>query len=106
MNLWLLIVLLGGITFLERSAFFLGSRVVLSPRLQRGLRFLPAALLTALLMPSLVLSGAPPTPGMSSRLIAGGIAAVVAWRTRRVLLTVVVGMSVLWSLQWIGVGPS
>lgn len=105
-GIWVLIGVLGTITFLLRaSAFLLSRRVVLSSRLQRGLRLLPAAMLTALIVPSLVLSGVPPTPAITPHLIAGSIAALVAWRTRRVLVTVVVGMSVLWLLQWLGVGP-
>jgi branched-subunit amino acid transport protein len=34
-------------------------------------------------------------------LIAGGLAAVVAWLTRRVWVTVLVGMIALWLLQWV-----
>jgi len=34
-------------------------------------------------------------------LLAGLVAVLVAWRTRNVLLTVGVGMGVLWVLQWL-----
>ena len=101
MGIWVLIGALGTLTFLLRaSAFLLFRRVVLSSRLQRGLRLLPAAMLTALIVPQLLLSGAPLTPALTPRLIAGSIAALVAWRTRRVLVTVLVGMVALWLLQW------
>jgi branched-subunit amino acid transport protein len=36
------------------------------------------------------------------RLVAGLIAALVAWRTRRTLLSIGVGMVVLWVLQALG----
>jgi branched-subunit amino acid transport protein len=37
-------------------------------------------------------------PG-NGRLVAGAIAALVAWRTRNVFLTIAVGMAALWSAQ-------
>jgi branched-subunit amino acid transport protein len=39
--------------------------------------------------------------GMSNpRILAAALATVVAWKTRSVLLTILVGMVTLWVLQW------
>jgi branched-subunit amino acid transport protein len=35
----------------------------------------------------------------NTRLVAGALAALVAWRTKNVLLTIGVGMAALWILQ-------
>ncbi|MBF8282806.1 MAG: Branched-chain amino acid transport, partial [Anaerolineales bacterium] len=35
----------------------------------------------------------------NARLLAGGLAMLVAWRTKNVLLTIAVGMGALWILQ-------
>jgi branched-subunit amino acid transport protein len=60
------------------------------------------AALTALVTPDL-LGGAAGASLLTRnpRLWAGVIAALVAWRTRNVVLTVGVGMAALWLLSWL-----
>ena len=36
-----------------------------------------------------------------NRVTQGAVATVVAWKTRSVLLTILVGMATLWVLQWV-----
>jgi branched-subunit amino acid transport protein len=68
--------------------------------LQRALRFVPVAALTAIIVPDLVIRGGAVDVSLTNlRLIAGIVAIVVAWRTKNTLLTIVVGMIVLWLLQ-------
>jgi branched-subunit amino acid transport protein len=55
----------------------------------------------ALIVPSLLLTGPTSSVTLTPQLIAGGLAAVVAWLTRRVWVTVLVGMIALWLLQWV-----
>lgn len=101
MNPWLTVVLAGLVTFAIRLSFiFLWGRVAVPAWFQRALRFVPPAVLTAIIVPELAtwqdrlnLSAANP------QLWAGLIAALVAWRTRNVLLTLVVGMAVLLVIQ-------
>ncbi len=101
MNLWLTIIASGGVTYALRLSFIvLLGRVVLPEVLRRGLRFVPPAVLAAIILPELVLRQghldlAPANP----RLLAGLLAGVIAWRTRNVLLTIGVGMAGLWLLQ-------
>jgi branched-subunit amino acid transport protein len=69
-------------------------------RVQQALRFVPPAVLTAIIFPELLMPGGVLEISLSnSRLLAGLLATVVAWRTKNAVLTVVVGMAVLWILQ-------
>lgn len=68
--------------------------------LQRALRFVPAAVLAALTIPALLRpDGTLDATIDNHRLLAGSLAALVAWRTRHVLATIVVGMIALWVLD-------
>ncbi len=93
---------MGLITFSIRlSLFLLPERVTLAPWILRALRYVPAAVLSAIIVPELVLPGGTFDLSLGNeRLIAGVAAAVVAWRTRNVLLTVGVGLVLLWVLQY------
>ncbi len=65
-----------------------------------GLRFVPAAVLAALVVPALVYAdGALALSFSNTRLVAGVLAAVVAWTTRSVLWTIGSGMAALWTLN-------
>lgn len=102
--LWLTIVGAGAVTFALRLSFIaLLGRIEVPPFLGRALRFVPAAVLTAVVIPLLVyVDGAVEVSLGNERLIAGVVAALIAWRTRNVPLTLVGGMAVLWTLQAIG----
>lgn len=103
LSLWLLFLMIGLGTFLMRFSFiFLIGKISLPEWLRRALRFVPASVLAALVFPALT----HPTgvldlsPG-NFRLLAGLAGAVVAWRTRNVMLTLLAGMLALWALQTI-----
>jgi branched-subunit amino acid transport protein len=70
------------------------------PILDRALRYVPAAVMAALVVPALVRpEGVVDLSPENLRLMAGILAAVVAWYSRNVLLTLAVGMAALWVLQ-------
>ncbi len=98
---WLLIIVIGLITFGLRFSFIaLSGRLAMPPQLQQALRFVPAAVLTALIMPQfLYIDGTLDMSFANERLLAAVLAALTAWRTRNILLTIVVGMVALWVLQ-------
>jgi branched-subunit amino acid transport protein len=99
---WLPVFLVAGlVTFAIRLSFIaLLGRVELPVVLTRALRFVPPAVLSAIIFPELLVrDGALDLRPGNVRLIAGVIAAVVAWRTRNVLLTIAVGMGTLWTVQ-------
>lgn len=95
---------MGLITYAIRLSFFmLPASLALPPWLLRALRYVPAAVLSAIIVPELILpTGTPDLSFGNERLLAGVVAIVVAWRTRNVLLTVAVGMVILWLLQALG----
>ena len=65
--------------------------------------FVPAAVLTAFVVPLLIYeNGAMQVSLGNERLLAGLVAALIAWRTRSVLFTLGGGMAMLWTLQAVG----
>ena len=102
-RVWALVAVLGVGTFLLRLSFIQLYAWLdgFPPAVERALGLLPAAILAALVLPALIpldslLAGALVGP----RLLAGSVAAVVAWRTGSFTATLVVGMGVLWGLQF------
>lgn len=87
----------GLLTFLMRAAFIVPRGLRLSPAIERALRFVPSAVLAALVAPALAApTGALNLSPSNARLLAGIVALVVAWRTRNVALTLIVGMGLFW----------
>jgi branched-subunit amino acid transport protein len=101
---WLAILGAGAVTFTLRLSFIaLLGRIEVPPFLERALRYVPAAVLTAVVIPLLFYQdGALEVSLGNERLVAGLLAALIAWRTRNVLLVLAGGMAVLWALQAIG----
>ena len=99
MSIWVVIGVLSALTYGLRASFLVGARHPLPTSWLRVLRFVPPAVLAALVAPALVGSGNLTTSGTLAELLAAGLAAVVAWRTQNVLLTVLTGMVALWVLQ-------
>jgi branched-subunit amino acid transport protein len=95
------IVVVGVLTYAIRVSFFaLFGRVDEVPRtVERALRFVPAAVLAALVVPAVVAADAGAGGVPVDRVVAAGLAGVVAWRTEDVLATMVVGMGALWAVR-------
>jgi len=98
MNLWITILIIGLLTFAIRLSFILLFGVIEVPLLlRRALRFVPAAVLSAIILPDLLLR-----IGLDNdRLLAGLVAIGVAWLSKNVLLTIAVGMAVFVGLGFI-----
>jgi branched chain amino acid efflux pump len=96
---WPTLVAVGAVTFLYRFSCFgrVADRKV-DPRWSRALRFVPPAAFAALVSPEL-LGGGAVRGFLNPRLLAGGVAALVAWKTRNVLLTIAGGMAALHLIQ-------
>ncbi len=101
--IWILIGVSGLGTWLIRLSFIaLFGRVAAIPDLaMRILRLIPAAVLAAIVAPSITHASGTFDLG-TDRFVAGVIAAVVAWRTKNVLTTISAGMGMLWLLQAAG----
>jgi branched-subunit amino acid transport protein len=101
MNYWLIILAMGLVTFgIRLLPIALLGRVEIPIVVQRALRFVPPAVLSAIVAPELLMPGGEFNLSLgNARLIAGVIAMAVAWRTKNVLLTIVAGMIALWVLS-------
>lgn len=102
MTLWVILLAAGLLTYAMRLSFILlWGKIELPAWLQRSLRFVPPAVLTAIFFPELVLPGGKFDLSLgNARLIAGTLAALVAWRTRNIVLTILVGMGALLLIQY------
>lgn len=98
---WATMAAMGLVTFLTRLSFIATWTRVAVPGLVRdALLYVPPAVLAAIIVPELLLPGGQLDVSLGNgRLLAGIIAALVAWRTHSALLTIVVGGAVLAALQ-------
>jgi branched-subunit amino acid transport protein len=102
-SFWLAAFGMGLVTFaLRASLLVLPERVRLPELLRRSLRFVPAAVLTAIYAPELFLvQGAIAiTPG-NEKLLAGLVACAVAWHFRLTVATIVSGLAALHLFAWL-----
>lgn len=101
MNLWLIIIGMGVITYAIRlSMIVMSGQIQIGDDLQRALRYVPPAVLSAIILPELVQPGGTLDLSLGNeRLLAGLIAIVVAWTTKNMIWTVAIGMIALWILQ-------
>jgi branched-subunit amino acid transport protein len=102
LKLWAVIFAVGAINYLSRLSFIaLFARYSMPPLLARALKYVPAAMLTALILP-MVIDARPDGFAFNSPKVAAAIlAAVVAYFTRSTLKTLAVGMAALWIFQWL-----
>lgn len=74
-------------------------RVTLPAPVSRALRFVPTAVLVAITVPVMVMPRGIPELTHTNAYLVGGLASIaIAWRTKNLLLTIVVGMAVF--LAW------
>lgn len=99
-RVWLAIVVSGVGTYAMRASFFAAAHRLahMPPGAARLLRQIPPAALAALLVPALVRPEGHLNL-LQPRLVAGMVAALVAWRTGNVGVTLVVGMAMLVTLE-------
>ncbi len=101
MNVWLVMLAAGLLTFGTRVSFFLLMERMRPPEwFLRALRFVPVAVLSAIILPELATRNGTLAFNLDNpQLFAGALAALVAWRTRNVLVTLLAGMAALLILQ-------
>jgi len=99
-RVWTAVVLSGAGTFAMRASFLAAAHRLarLPPAVLRLLRQIPPAALSSLVVPALVRPEGS-FDLVQPRLLAGVLAGLVAWRTRNVALTLVVGLGVLIGLE-------
>ena len=99
-RVWTAIVLSGVGTYAMRASFlaFAHRMAAVPPGVARVLRQIPPAALAAIVLPALVRpEGA--FDLLQPRVLAGAVAALVAWKTRNVGVTLIIGMGLLAGLQ-------
>ncbi len=101
MSIWLVIIVGGLLTFAMRLSFIqLLAHVDVPEVVRRGLRLVPPAVLSALVMPALLMPGGRLDLSFDNhRWLAGLITILVAWRTRNMLLTILTDMLAIVLLQ-------
>ena len=94
MTLWLVLAGMALVTFALRSAFLLLPPGVEMPALfRRALRYVPAAVLTAIWAPEVLVQ--------NEQLPAGAVAIAVAWRWRTTFATIIAGLLALHLFAWL-----
>ncbi len=101
MTLWLVILGMVIVTYSVRlSVIVLLGETTLPPGIHRALRYVPPAALSAIVFPALFMpDGALDLSAGNTRLLAGLVAALIAWRSKSALLAIAAGMVVLWVLN-------
>lgn len=97
MTIWLTMFVVGLLTYATRLSFILifGRRDIPS-RIRQALRFVPPAVLTAIIFPEILIRDGQVEISLGNEwLIAGVAAAVVAWFSKNVVATITAGMAVL-----------
>jgi branched-subunit amino acid transport protein len=99
MSALLIIAGMALVTFLTRYTMvaLLGREI--PPLLSGWLRYVPIAVLSALVAPAAIAPQGRPTAGIA--LWASLAGAIVAWRTRNVVWTIIAGLLVFWLLRLI-----
>jgi branched-subunit amino acid transport protein len=93
-TLWLTLIGMALVTFVLRAAFLLlPPGVVLPALLRRALRYVPAAVLTAIWAPEVLVQ--------NEQLPAGVVAIAVAWRWRMTFATIIAGLLALHFFAWL-----
>ena len=102
MSLWLAIAGMMLATFGQRASFLLlPPHVQLPALLRRALRYVPAAVLTAIWAPELMLQKGVLNIALGNeRLLAGIVAIAIAWRFRVTFGTILAGLVALHFFDW------
>jgi len=94
--LWATLIGMALVTYALRASFLVLPPGVETPaRVRRALRYVPAAVLTAIWAPELAFA-----PG-NEQLAAGVVAIAVAWRWRATFVTILAGLTALHFFHWL-----
>jgi branched-subunit amino acid transport protein len=98
---WFPIILVGILTFLSRLSFIiLLEKINIRPSYLRAFRYIPIAVLSAIILPEIIHTADSQFESLVPRLIAGLIAIFFAWRTRNIMITIISGMIALFIMQY------
>lgn len=102
MNIWIAIIGMALVTVFTRATPLFALRGELPEWLGRWLSYVPVTVFTALaLRPLLISAETPPQLTFGPGLLAGLVAALAAWRSGNVLITIGVGFAAYWLIRLI-----
>jgi branched-subunit amino acid transport protein len=99
-QIWIVMIAVGLLTYATRLSFTLLLEHWQPPEIvQRALRYVPVAVLTAIFLPEILMNDSVVDISLGNpRLIAGLVAILVAWRSKSALWTIAAGMAAFWLL--------
>jgi len=101
LKLWAVVAIVGALNYASRLSFIaIFARRRVPALLERAFRYVPAAMLTALVLPMVIDVTPQGLHPHTPKVIAAVIATVVAWFKLGTLWTLGVGMAALWLLNW------
>ncbi|GAA5050973.1 AzlD domain-containing protein [Haladaptatus pallidirubidus] len=105
-TIWMVFFATGIGAFVLRSSFIflIGKLDDIPPWVEGALRFVPPAVLAAIVIPAVLLLSLEPSLRLvfeTEKLLALALAGVVAWQTDNFLATIGIGMVILWGFQTI-----
>ncbi len=94
-DIWIIMIAVGILTYLTRLSFILLLDKWQPPEIvTRALRYVPVAVLTAIIVPELVVVDNTLDFSLgNARMLAGLVAILVAWRTKSALWTIAAGFA-------------
>mgnify|MGYP000844281018 FL=1 len=103
MSIWLTIFVAGLLTFAIRLSFiYLLGRITAPVWFMRALRYVPAAVLSAIIIPETITwQGAVVLSWRNPQIWAAAVAILVALRVKNVLIIIGSGMAALLLFQWV-----
>ncbi|HLY25030.1 MAG TPA: AzlD domain-containing protein [Aggregatilineales bacterium] len=103
MNELIIIVGMALVTFAVRyPVLALVGKIQMPEPVFRALKYVPPAVLTAIIIPGTLFKNDQITVSYTNDfLVAGIISAIVAWRSKNLLLTIVIGMATLLAWRWL-----
>lgn len=101
--IWTVIIVAAAGTYAFRLSFLRFPQLATAwGPVRRALRFVPAAVLSALVAPRFLAPGGVADVSVQNlHLLAGLVGLAAAWRWRSHLLTIAIGMATLWLLAWL-----
>src|SRR5262245_51931343 len=103
MNIWLVMILGGLITFAIRFVLiYLFGRFEVPETMRKALHYVPPAVLSAIIFPELFIREGVLSLSLDNyRMLAGLVAILVAWFSKNTLITILTGMAALFLLQFL-----
>jgi branched-subunit amino acid transport protein len=102
-EIWIALIIVGLLTLATRLSFIFLIEKWKPPEIfRRSLRFVPLAVLSALIFPDVLMRDSQlALPPDWPRLIAGLTATLIAWRSKNMFLTIAAGMIIFYLLRFL-----